>query len=317
MVGIHIEYGLPMTVVSPSGSPLPNGAFGSLERTVLPPLVMRTTGMFGNWLRLYSPVYGKCSCIISDVHQYLSVPKSGDLQFKHAATPSGCRLNKFVRRLHNMLTTERDGGVVEWRRGLLILHSIDDFTNIVLPKYFITRNFKTFRRQLNYYGFVHLRSFVVGESKTTALWVNQELADHGSDDISSVLMLRRVEPAETTKTPKERRDRKNEAASSVEAEGIIRKSFSFVPAAKPHTMQPSPQNLPAVKIPLPVPQVVHFSHDQSPRWLRSDSLCSDDTPSSMSQESNKDTHTEEYVDFSNTNDYTAASMLLGLSRSAI
>ena len=245
------------------------------------------------------------------------MPKTGAMQFKHAATPSGCRLNKFVRRLHDMLTAERNGEVVEWRRGLLILHSIDDFTNIVLPKYFVTRNFKTFRRQLNYYGFVHLRSFVVGESKTTALWVNQELADHGSDDISSVLMLRRVEPAETTKTPKERRDRKNEAASSVEAEGIIRKSFSFVPTAKVHMTQPPTQNLPSIQIPPPVPQVVHCSHDQSPRWLRSDSLCSDDTPSSMSQESNKGAYIEERVDFSNTNDYTAASMLLGLSRSAI
>ena len=77
-----------------------------------------------------------------------------------------------------MLNTERNGGVVEWRCGLLILHSTDDFANTVLPKYFSTRNFKTFRRQLNYYGFVHLRSFVAAESKTTALWVNQELADH-------------------------------------------------------------------------------------------------------------------------------------------
>ena len=48
MVGVHIEYAHPMTVVSPSGSPLPNGAFGSPKHTVLPPLVMRTTGMFGS-----------------------------------------------------------------------------------------------------------------------------------------------------------------------------------------------------------------------------------------------------------------------------
>ena len=66
--------------------------------------------------------------------------------------PTNGRLNKFVRRLHEMLTKERDGGVVEWRRGLLILHSIDIFSKKVLPKYFNTTNFKTFRRQLNYYG---------------------------------------------------------------------------------------------------------------------------------------------------------------------
>jgi hypothetical protein len=63
------------------------------------------------------------------------------------------RLNKFVRRLHDMLTNERGRGVVEWRRGLLILHSINDgFTDEILPKYFNARNYKTFRRQLNYYG---------------------------------------------------------------------------------------------------------------------------------------------------------------------
>ena len=62
------------------------------------------------------------------------------------------RLNKFVRRLHEMLNAEQEGGIVEWRRGLLILHSISTFSTEVLPRYFNTRNFKTFRRQLNYYG---------------------------------------------------------------------------------------------------------------------------------------------------------------------
>lgn len=243
----------------------------------------------------------------------MTAPNSGAMQFKHSATQSSGRLNKFVRRLHDMLTAERNGGVIEWRRGLLILHSIDDFTNIVLPKYFNTRNFKTFRRQLNYYGFVHLRSFLVAESKTTALWVNQELADHGSDAISSVLVLRRVEPAETTKTAKERRERKNEAASSVEADGVIRNSFSFMPAVKMDTISSSTKGVTAIKI----PPIVHCNYDPSPRWLRSDSLCSDDTPSSMSQESGENLHAGGPIDFTNTTDYTAASMLLCLSRAAI
>mmetsp|Transcript_40312 Transcript_40312/g.85858 ORF Transcript_40312/g.85858 Transcript_40312/m.85858 type:complete len:268 (+) Transcript_40312:57-860(+) len=133
---------------------------------------------------------------------------------------SHVRLNKFVRRLHEMLTTERDGGVVEWRRGLLILHSISDFTKEVLPKYFNTRNFKTFRRQLNYYGFLHVRSFSASSSATTALWVHQQLADQGSDSISSVLKLKRVEPGEASKTAEERRERKNEASNSVEVQGL-------------------------------------------------------------------------------------------------
>jgi HSF-type DNA-binding len=58
-------------------------------------------------------------------------------------------LNKFVRRLHDMLVEEKDGGVVEWRRGLLVLHSTDAFTKSILPKHFNTRNFKTFRRQVS------------------------------------------------------------------------------------------------------------------------------------------------------------------------
>ena len=60
----------------------------------------------------------------------------------------GLRLNKFVRRLHEMLKSERNSSVVEWRRGLLVLYSTDTFAKKLLPKYFNTRNFKTFRRQV-------------------------------------------------------------------------------------------------------------------------------------------------------------------------
>ena len=60
------------------------------------------------------------------------------------------RLTKFVRRLHTMLTQERSKGVIEWRRGLLVLYSMEAFTNELLPKYFNTHNFKTFRRQLKW-----------------------------------------------------------------------------------------------------------------------------------------------------------------------
>lgn len=75
-------------------------------------------------------------------HTHLSLDRNG-------STNKNVRLNKFVRRLHDMLVA---GKVVEWRRGLLVLHNIDEFANNVLPKYFNTRNYKTFRRQLNYYG---------------------------------------------------------------------------------------------------------------------------------------------------------------------
>jgi HSF-type DNA-binding len=64
----------------------------------------------------------------------------------------GSRLNKFVRRLYDMLQAEKGSGIVEWRRGLLVLHSTDAFAKTILPKYFNTRNFKTFRRQVSFHG---------------------------------------------------------------------------------------------------------------------------------------------------------------------
>ncbi|KAL7569021.1 hypothetical protein ACA910_021304 [Epithemia clementina (nom. ined.)] len=150
------------------------------------------------------------------------------------------RLNKFVRRLYDMVKAEQDKGVVEWRRGLLVLHSTATFAKHILPKFFNTRNFKTFRRQLNYYGFVHVRSFSnTAAATTTALWVHQELAaavhnngDAGSsntatinnksitigdpDDLGLILTLRRVEPNEDHKTVEGRRQRKVMALNTVE-----------------------------------------------------------------------------------------------------
>jgi len=144
------------------------------------------------------------------------------------STGTGLRLNKFVRRLHDMLLQEKDSGIVEWRKGLLVLHSTGAFAKNILPKYFNTKNFKTFRRQLNYYGFVHVRSFSTTGSTTTALWVNQELAQTGSDDIASVLLLRRVEPCETAKTVEGRRERKEQAIHTVEEDlGVNAKSLQM------------------------------------------------------------------------------------------
>ena len=74
-------------------------------------------------------------------------PSSSKRSKSTASTGSG-RLNKFVRRLYDMLAVEQGSGVVEWRRGLLVIYSTDSFTKKLLPKYFNTRNFKTFRRQL-------------------------------------------------------------------------------------------------------------------------------------------------------------------------
>lgn len=137
------------------------------------------------------------------------------------------RLNKFVKRLHDMLQAERGAGTVEWRKGLLVLHSTSDFAEAILPKYFNTKNFKTFRRQLNYYGFTHVRSFSATGSHTTALWLNQELANSpDSDNISSVLRIKRIDPTEPTgRTAEDRRVRKEEATMTVQDLGLDTKQL--------------------------------------------------------------------------------------------
>ena len=136
------------------------------------------------------------------------------------------RQTKFVRKLHTMLSQEgsKGKGVVEWRNGVLILLSIERFTEELLPKYFNTHNFKTFRRQLNYYGFVHVRSQALSGStsaaSSTAIWANEELMRGPESSISSILRLRRVEASEASKTPKGRRDRKYCVANSIEVDGL-------------------------------------------------------------------------------------------------
>mmetsp|Transcript_24812 Transcript_24812/g.70869 ORF Transcript_24812/g.70869 Transcript_24812/m.70869 type:complete len:364 (+) Transcript_24812:59-1150(+) len=161
-----------------------------------------------------------------------SIPLIGRMSkpssFHQSESGGGSRLNKFVRRLHDMLQAEKDSGVVEWRRGLLVLFSTDAFAKKLLPKYFNTKNFKTFRRQLNYYGFVHVRSFNTTGASTTALWVNRGLANEGTDEISSVLKLKRVEPCETAKTAEGRRQRKELAKHTVEEDiGVSAKTLQL------------------------------------------------------------------------------------------
>jgi HSF-type DNA-binding len=127
-----------------------------------------------------------------------------------------------------MLCGEKSSGVVQWRRGLLILLDTKLFAKQILPKYFNTRNFKTFRRQLNYYGFVHVRSYSnTGTKSTTALWVNQELATGNVegqknrldlDSVASVLYLKRVEPCDSVKTSEGRRVRKELAMTTIEGD---------------------------------------------------------------------------------------------------
>ena len=198
---------------------------------------------------------GGCAAIAASNHQ---ASGTGGCSTSHANTNNNnsattiFRLNKFVRRLYDMVKAEQDKGVVEWRRGLLVLHSTATFTKHILPKFFNTRNFKTFRRQLNYYGFVDVRSFSnTAAATTTALWVHQELAaavhqpnpggsssgsSNGSsnnntlvvndpDDLSLILTLRRVEPNEDHKTVEGRRQRKVMALNTVEEDLQVSTSF--------------------------------------------------------------------------------------------
>jgi len=153
---------------------------------------------------------------------------AGSNTVKPTSPTSGQRLNKFVRRLYDMLEAEQNSGLVEWRKGLLVLYSTDAFAKKLLPKYFNTQNFKTFRRQLNYYGFLHVRSFSTAGSSTTALWVNRSLAKEGTSDIAAILQLKRVEPCKGAKTVEGRRHRKEMALSIVEDDiGVSARSLQL------------------------------------------------------------------------------------------
>ena len=71
-----------------------------------------------------------------------------------------------------------------------------------------------------------MRSFSTTGSSTTALWVNRDLAKEETDDISSVLKLRRVEPCEASRTVEGRRYRKKLAIHAVEEDiGVYTKSL--------------------------------------------------------------------------------------------
>jgi hypothetical protein len=73
-----------------------------------------------------------------------------------------------------------------------------------------------------------VRSFSTTGSSTTALWVNRDLAKNGTEEISSVLKLRRVEPCEEAKTAEGRRHRKEMAIHTVEEDiGVSPKTLQL------------------------------------------------------------------------------------------
>lgn len=221
------------------------------------------------------------------------------------------RLNKFVRRLHDMLETEKDSGIVEWRKGLLVLHSTAVFAKKILPKYFNTQNFKTFRRQLNYYGFVHVRSFSTTGSSTTALWVNQDLAKRGTSSISSVLLLKRVEPCDESKTAEGRRLRKEEATHTIEDIGINAHTLQMEQirqlATKATEISDDDNNDYPRFISASLPQFVHVTSE-----LDSQSLSCSSTPSLACSDLSLENERVSYP----TTDDDAANLLILFSKSA-
>ena len=127
-------------------------------------------------------------------------------------------------------------------------------------------------------GFQHVRSFSgtegkadgISSSTTTALWVHQGLADHGTDQISSVLKLKRADRGESLpKTPQDRKERKHEAASSILAKpmtsaGCSSKSISARcsdGSAIPDVVQYRKQEHPSTDMPHEAPAASSSQYD--------------------------------------------------------
>lgn len=170
-----------------------------------------------------------------------------------SAPPASSRLNKFVRGLHQMLLDEKGNGIIDWDKGVLILHSLDDFSEKVLPRYFNTRNFKTFRRQLNYYGFLHLKTD--GSPEGSALWVNQELAEMDDDSVGVVLRLKRVTDPSHANNQREREAGSSSSGGNASKDKRVRRrtlSGQFVvpktlPRGIPKTVRVETKPLPEPK----------------------------------------------------------------------
>ena len=150
--------------------------------------------------------------------------------------------------------------------------SADTYALVFIFLQYITYNMLHIRML----GFQHVRSFSgtegrkdgISSSTTTALWVHQGLADHGTDQISSVLKLKRADRGEASsslppKTPQDRRERKHEAASSILAKpmtsaGCSSKSISARcgdGSAIPEVVQYRKQDHPSTFMPHETPAV--------------------------------------------------------------
>ena len=61
----------------------------------------------------------------------------------------------FIRKTYKMLSKSKNSEIVSWSEAgkNFIIHDQHQFTNVILPSYFKHKNFASFNRQLNMYGF--------------------------------------------------------------------------------------------------------------------------------------------------------------------
>lgn len=140
--------------------------------------------------------------------------------------------------------------------------------------------------------------------------MNRDLAKEGTDDISSVLQLKRVEPCESAKTAEGRRYRKELAIITVEEDiGISAKTLQM---EQIRTMalrgeeDPFVRGMPSVPPEDPgIPREVHVPSDSSGSNYNSISFCNED-----SEDTNTYASEEESIGAS----AAAANVLLMLSK---
>ena len=144
--------------------------------------------------------------------------------------------------------------------------------------------------------------------------MNRELAKEGTDNISSVLLLKRVEPCESAKTAEGRRYRKEMAIYTVEEDiGVSAKTLQLdqirsmaLRGEDDPALFGATATLPSYQAPQqpPIPREVHVPTDSS------GSNCGSSCSNEDSEDTNTTVSTEEDIASA-----SAANVLLMLSRS--
>uniref|UniRef100_A0AAV1T6J5 HSF-type DNA-binding domain-containing protein n=1 Tax=Peronospora matthiolae TaxID=2874970 RepID=A0AAV1T6J5_9STRA len=98
-------------------------------------------------------------CLLSSETAALACPASSTTSVLSASSMSSNEVKRgwvapFLLHLHQMLRRE-DSTIVRWAENGMAFQILDKdaMTSLVLPKYFKNKNFSSFQRQLNYFGF--------------------------------------------------------------------------------------------------------------------------------------------------------------------